>query len=841
MKFDVWNQRRSLALIASLPVVLALLFVWGASGRPVVADGMPWTLEKFAEPAQVPPGGVAKYSIVLSRSVGTLVTPIYIFDHYDALLGSPTVSVDPSGAALWDSSTPGYITFTVYSLSSVITMSFESPLSGSAVSGDIISNTATVSDGVNMLSSNVATFTVSQPPATQITSPANGDVLNVPQGGVLVVGGRSWMEFDPVPFPDAPILTPIDNFGGSGNFYIRWSSVAGATSYILQEAEENGSFIQKYAGPDLEFFVSAKPVGVYSYRVQAFNAQGRPSRWSNVQTVTVTTAAQYSVVDVPSVSSLPAGLLPLLAEPIVVEVSMDAGNNWHTAVLTPNVDGWWDWTYNWIAPEQTAPAAYPVMARARYAAGGDFGPTDVITFTLFNGYPAFAITKQGPDTVFQNQKIFYTLTITNTGNMAATQVVVTDTLPTGVSYISSTNGGVLQGGVVRWALAELAVGTPVHFVLAVKPNVEGLVTNSAYRVSSEGGYHAVGTVSVSTLVKQHKVYMPLILKRWPPVPYPPTLSATTPDANGNFTVSWVYGSYPNVPAPTSYVLQEALDASFTGATEYPMDLTMSKAFTKVPGTYYYRVRGINQYGNGEWSNVVSVVVVAQNRIYEFNTTGNTESWAVRRYDGTPSDIQDYGVKAQHGSLYTYLWGRYDEMFVSPMQEGPTVPYTIRTRVAFVNGESIDGNLYTPKTEMAYGIIFNGNSGTPCPADRTTAKGAGCLSHYYRLLVVYNQGEANFKWNLKRIDYHDPADAGKGVGVSLIDWRDAQPSNPLDWNEWKIVVTNDTTRNIKIYLNNTLIGEASDRTYVADRHFGTMMVSPAFGQVAAKWDWFRVEK
>jgi len=844
MKTNLWKRGYSLLLSSLLALILlTVTFVWGGQTESALAESEPWSVEKFAEPAEVPPGGTVKYSIVLSRSIGNLVTPIAIVDRYDSLLSlmPESVSVAPAGSALWDSATPGWITFTVYSEFSVITMSFEAELSAGVSPGDVVSNTAVVSDGVNMALSNVATFTVSQPPATQITSPANGDVLNIPQGETLAVQGRSWITFDPPPFPDAPILAPIENFEGGGTYNVSWSNVAGGTNYVLEEATENGDFEVVYTGSDSEKFISGKAAGVYAYRVRAFNADGRPSRWSNVQTVTVTTMAQHRAVDILPTLSPMATTSP--AESIVVEVSMDTGQSWHTAVVTLNAGGWWDWTYNWTVPEQINPASYPVMARARYAGDSSYASTDIITFTLFNGYPAFELTKQGPAEVMPDQKIFYTLTITNIGNIAATQVVVTDVLPSGVSYISATHGGELQNGVVRWELPEMTVALPIHLVFAVQPTVAGqAIINSDYRVSAAGNYAATGTVSVNTLVRQYKVYLPVVLKRWPPIPYPPTLSATTPDANGNFTVSWVYGSYPNVPAPTGYLLQEATNASFAGATEYAMGLTTSKAFAdKAPNTYYYRVRGINVYGNGQWSNVVSVVVVVQNRYYNFNTTGNTEGWAVRRLDAYKEDLSDYGVRAMNSSLYTYIWGSFDEMLIGPMQEGPTFPYTIVGRVAFVDNETIDGHPYTAKHEMAYGIIFSGNDGTPCPAYRDTKPGQGCLSHYYRLLVVYNQGQGDFTWSLSRIDTHAEGNAGSGIGVRLIDWKSVQPSQVLGWNQWKISVSDAASNNIRIYLNNEQIGQTTDHRYINDRYFGTMMISRVHGQVGAKWDWFKVEK
>jgi hypothetical protein len=725
MKFKFWKRWSVLLLPFALSMVVFAGLVFSTLVQPVLADGEPWTVQKFAEPAEVAPGGTVKYSIVLSRSVGTLVTPIYIFDHYDALLSAnaASVSITPPGSALFDASTPGYITFTVYNLSSVITMTFDATLNTSAASGDVISNTSVVSDAANIASSNVATFTVSQPPDLQIYSPADAQIITQHQGTVLAVTGRAWGVFDPAPFPAVPTLDPITNFDGAGTYNVTWSAVADAANYVLQESlNPNFTSYTQYAVvvPTTSQFVSGKSVGTYYYRVAAYNAAARPSRWSNVEPVTVT---GVSLLSEPLEGLVDAGAAMPTSDIVSVIVSVDGGSVWSPATVTENPGGWWDWTYNWTLPEADN-VAYPLTARAAYVGGGGYGE-DTVTVTVDNN---------------------------------------------------------------------------IKFV-----------------------------------------YLPLSFRRWPPVPYAPTLSATTPDTSGSFTVSWVYGGHSSITNPTGYFLQEATNLSFTDATEYSMGLTIYRAFTKAPGTYYYRVRGQNSYGFGDWSNTVTVVVVAQSRYYYFDTAGNTEGWGVKRWDATSEELDDYKVKVMNGSLYTYLWGRFDEMQLSPMQEGPTVPYTVTGRVKLVHNETIDGFPYTAKNAQAYGLLFGGNYDTPCPADRYTAKGDGCLSHYYRLLVSYSMGDGSFIWSLKRVDYHDPDNNGKGDGLTLIDWKSADPDDVLGWNEWKVTVTNSSYDNIKVYLNGTLLGKTTDHTYLSSRYFGTMMVSPDFGQVGAKWDWYKIVK
>jgi hypothetical protein len=91
------------------------------------------------------------------------------------------------------------------------------------------------------------------------------------------------------------------------------------------------------------------------------------------------------------------------------------------------------------------------------------------------------------------------------------------------------------------------------------------------------------------------IYLPIIMKDWPPIPYAPTLNSISPNPsrNGSYTVSWVAGTGL---APTSYDLEEN---GVVILTDYA---NTSRGFSgKAIGTYTYRVRGKNGYGTGSWS------------------------------------------------------------------------------------------------------------------------------------------------------------------------------------------------------------------------------------------------
>ncbi|HRU93966.1 MAG TPA: hypothetical protein P5195_01865, partial [Anaerolineae bacterium] len=142
----------------------------------------------------------------------------------------------------------------------------------------------------------------------------------------------------------------------------------------------------------------------------------------------------------------------------------------------------------------------------------------------------------------------------------------------------------------------------------------------------------VDTITVTIKNNVSLVYLPLVMRRFPPVPYPPVLNEIgNADLDGNYTVSWAYNGPYDVEAPTSYTLQESTSADFSAAVqEYTFSAsTYSMNVTgKASATYYYRVRGNNTAGAGEWSNVRSVVVMSA-ITDDFSNSGS--GWPVATY------------------------------------------------------------------------------------------------------------------------------------------------------------------------------------------------------------------
>lgn len=121
--------------------------------------------------------------------------------------------------------------------------------------------------------------------------------------------------------------------------------------------------------------------------------------------------------------------------------------------------------------------------------------------------PILSISKTAPASVTSGEPFTYTLTISNSGSAAATNLVISDTLPAGANYVS---GGTLNGDVVTWAVPNLAAQDAVSVQFTV--TAAQTVINQDYGVTANGGYRAPWTQPVLTLIDSNDIYLPLVLR-----------------------------------------------------------------------------------------------------------------------------------------------------------------------------------------------------------------------------------------------------------------------------------------------------------------------------------------
>jgi len=419
-------------------------------------------------------------------------------------------------------------------------------------------------------------------PTSQTRSPAKGALIT--GEGRLPIEGVAWKGDSRPPFPGDPTLLPIEN-DGEPNYVVEWTEPISGDFYVLYEAEDPyfTDQVQRNIGSEdkNQKFISGQPDGTYYYRVKAYNVDGQ-SRWSNVESATVGTSMA-------SAASAPLSLAA--GEQITVWVRIDSGA-WHTATLTETDWGGWEWSYDWPLPEQERYTEHAIHTRA--SVDGTFGSTDTITVTVNNRvYYAYfpVIFRRWPPVPL------------------APEVEAINNPQHRPTYSISWSYGGREGIPDPYSFTVQEdtnpdFSTPINYdagsstSLQLTKNQEGTFY---YRVRGNNSYgHGEYSDVVSTDVRLR--------------PYAPTLHAIdNADGDNSYVVEWSYEYiYPTVD---TFVLQEATNSQFSGAVNYPIDgAVTSRAFTdKDNETYYYRVKGRNEEGDGPWSatrSVTSVFVTA---------------------------------------------------------------------------------------------------------------------------------------------------------------------------------------------------------------------------------------
>lgn len=212
----------------------------------------------------------------------------------------------------------------------------------------------------------------------------------------------------------------------------------------------------------------------------------------------------------------------------------------------------------------------------------------------------------GPDQAQQayiGDTILYNHILTNTG--ATTDTFTLEVLSTQGWPVELVGATQPTGTLSLEVAAQMTA--PLQISLTVPMDAIGLTDNTIVTASSQLSPTVQDSATDTTIVVYHRYFFPFIAKCWPPLPYQATLNPIdNSDGDGFYTVNW----FPADLADT-YVLEEDDDASFSSPTTVYDDAGTWWSVPdpgRLPGTYYYRVRGHNQWGYGGYSNIESVTV-----------------------------------------------------------------------------------------------------------------------------------------------------------------------------------------------------------------------------------------
>jgi uncharacterized repeat protein (TIGR01451 family) len=235
-----------------------------------------------------------------------------------------------------------------------------------------------------------------------------------------------------------------------------------------------------------------------------------------------------------------------------------------------------------------APA--PDVSISKNVIGSDFSPGDYITFTL---------------------------DIANTGTLSATNVVVTDDLPTEVlsptyasTIITPPTGTLSYPHVWDVGTLEIEESGVITIYGQIDPSLASDFSFINTATIFDPDDNTPSNNSDSVLVGECKIYLPLVTRNYPPVPETPVLNAiSNTDGDGNYTVSW-----NTAERADTYTLEEDDNVSFSSPTTVygPGTATSTDITGKDTGAYYYRVKATNSWEGQQldsgWSNVRSVNV-----------------------------------------------------------------------------------------------------------------------------------------------------------------------------------------------------------------------------------------
>lgn len=112
--------------------------------------------------------------------------------------------------------------------------------------------------------------------------------------------------------------------------------------------------------------------------------------------------------------------------------------------------------------------------------------------------PVLVITKEGTKTQFAGRTIDYTITVTNTGDAAAQNLVVSDPVPAGTTFVKASAGGKVVEGKVVWNVASLEPNGKTTVTFTVNTATAGKIVNTA---KAEATCAAPVSASAETVVK----------------------------------------------------------------------------------------------------------------------------------------------------------------------------------------------------------------------------------------------------------------------------------------------------------------------------------------------------
>jgi uncharacterized repeat protein (TIGR01451 family) len=163
-----------------------------------------------------------------------------------------------------------------------------------------------------------------------------------------------------------------------------------------------------------------------------------------------------------------------------------------------------------LASGETASFAIVVRVNSNVADG-----TIITNVSSFNGESSsdtvevktsatLIFSKSAPSQALASSPLIYTLQITNPGPSDAQNVIVTDTLPANVSFVSASNGGTFAGGQVIFNFGTIAAGATVTATITTNVNSDvraGAVLSNTATITSDTPNSGDPSITAETIAQ----------------------------------------------------------------------------------------------------------------------------------------------------------------------------------------------------------------------------------------------------------------------------------------------------------------------------------------------------
>jgi uncharacterized repeat protein (TIGR01451 family) len=179
-----------------------------------------------------------------------------------------------------------------------------------------------------------------------------------------------------------------------------------------------------------------------------------------------------------------------------------------------------------------------------------------------------------PDPVTVGSNLTYTATVSNNGPNPATGVVLTDTLPAGVNFVSASSRCSQSGGTVACNLGDLASGATVPVTIVVMPTQTGTITNTASVTSSVNDSNtANNTATTSTTVNAPSANLSISLSDSPdPVQVGSNLTYTVNVFNNGPSTATGVTVTDSLPSSVTFVSVTSTQGTCTGTSAITCNL-----------------------------------------------------------------------------------------------------------------------------------------------------------------------------------------------------------------------------------------------------------------------------